>query len=75
MLELYSILSVVINALLLGDRQCQLPVGVVLLCGCTSASASKDCERLRICSLPSHRSSGTGGEEMVLQKHPFRRHG
>lgn len=69
MLELYSILSVVINALLLGDRQCQLPFGVMLLCGWASASALKDCEHLRICSLPSHHSSGTGGEEMVLQSH------
>jgi len=39
MLELYSILLMVINALLLGDRQCQLPVRVVPLCGCAYASA------------------------------------
>lgn len=69
MLELHSILSVVINALLLGDRQCQLPVGVMLLRGCASASAPKGCECLRICSLPSHHCSDTGVEEMVLLSH------
>lgn len=39
MLELYSILLMVINAPLLGDRQCQLPVRVVPLGGCAWASA------------------------------------
>lgn len=40
MLELYSILLMVINALLLGDRQCQLPL-VCCLCGCAWASAQE----------------------------------
>lgn len=52
MLELYSILLMAINALLLGDRQCQLPL-TWCLCGCAWASAREEraLRKAQICSL------------------------
>lgn len=66
MLELYSILLMVINAPLLGDRQCQLPVRVVPLGGCPGPLLREErgTRRARVCSLLSHPSAETGGEEV-----------
>lgn len=59
----------VMNALLLGDRQCQLPAGVVQLCGCALAAAQKGgrVRRAQACSLPGRRSTETGGKEIVRE--------
>lgn len=64
MLELYSILLMVINALLLGDRQCQLPVSVVPLCGCAWSLLGEErgTRRVHVCSLPHHPSTEAGGD-------------